>query len=106
MTLQSRAPFREPGWSIIQERVRSARSVPRERVKRKDPERGPHERPFLELLATLREWHKVDDDKAMMVCEVTRDLARSTTRERVEKYQRTALQWRSKHSSRSWRSAF
>jgi integrase len=82
-------------------------AIPRERMKRKDVERGPHEVPLPPaLLATLREWRIADGADATMVCPAPRDATRSITPEGVEKYYRDVLKLQGKHSPHSWRSAF
>lgn len=81
--------------------------VPRERMKRKDEERGPHVVPLAPgLLAALREWRKADGDGATYVCPAPRDSDKPITPEAVEKHYRNALSLSGKHSPHSWRSAF
>jgi len=82
-------------------------SIPRERMKRKDPERGPHVVPLPpQLLAVVREWRKADGDGAAYVCPAPRDPEKSVTPEGCEKFYRDALKLQGKHSPHSWRSAF
>ncbi len=82
-------------------------SIPRERMKRKDEERGPHLIPVPPtLLAQLREWHTADGQGATLVCAAPRDPNRFVTPEGVEKFYRDALGLQGKHSPHSWRSAF
>lgn len=82
-------------------------AIPRERMKRKDKERGPHEILLpTHLLATLHEWRKADGPDAVYVCPAPRDPAKPITPEAVEKHYRDALHLGSKHSPHSWRAAF
>jgi integrase len=82
-------------------------SIPRERMKRKDEERGPHVVPLPPmLLAALREWRKADGTDTGYVCPAPRDAAKPITAEAVEKHYRNALDLAGKHSPHSWRSAF
>lgn len=82
-------------------------SVPRERMKRKDEDRGPHVVPLPPtLLAALREWRAADGDSAVYVCPAPRDTSKPITPEAVEKHYRNALKLGGKHSPHSWRSAF
>jgi len=82
-------------------------SVPRERMKRKDVDRGPHVVPLPPaLLAELREWREADGPDAVYVCPAPRDPSKPITAEGVEKFYRNALGLGSKHSPHSWRSAF
>jgi len=81
--------------------------IPRERMKRKDKERGPHLIPIPSaLLAQLREWRTVDGPDAELVCAAPRNPKRPVTPEGVEKFYRNALGLQGKHSPHSWRSAF
>jgi len=81
--------------------------VPRERMKRKDKERGPHVVPLPPaLLASLREWRKADGLGAVYVCPAPRDAGRTIVPEACEKFYRNALGLGGKHSPHSWRSAF
>ena len=82
-------------------------SVPRERMKRKDENRGPHVVPLPPaLLAELREWRESDGPDAVYVCPAPRDPSKPITAEGVEKFYRNALGLGGKHSPHSWRSAF
>ena len=82
-------------------------SVPRERMKRKDEDRGPHVVPLPpSLLAELREWRESDGPDAVYVCPAPRDPSKPITAEGVEKFYRNALGLGGKHSPHSWRSAF
>ncbi len=62
-------------------------SIPRDRMKRKDVERGPHLVPIPpRLLALMKEWHRVDGDGRSFVCPaprgdgaITREPWRSST---------------------------
>ena len=82
-------------------------SVSRDRMKRKDKERGPHVVPLPSaLVANLREWRNADGDDAVYLCPAPRDAARPITPEAVEKHYRDALDLAGKHSPHSWRSAF
>jgi integrase len=79
-------------------------SIPRDRMKRKDAERGPHLVPIPPLLlAAMREWRRMDGDDAVYVCPALRGDA-PITREAVEKFYRRALNLSGKHSPHSWRS--
>ncbi len=82
-------------------------SIPRERMKRKDPERGPHIVPLAPaLLNLLREWRKADGEAALYLCPAPRDPADHITPEGIEKLYRRGLDLAGKHSPHSWRSAF
>jgi len=82
-------------------------SIPRERMKRKDPERGPHVVPLPPaLLAAIREWHAADGPDAVYVCVAPRDEKAPITPEGIEKFYRTTLGLVGRHSPHSWRSAF
>lgn len=82
-------------------------TIPRERMKNKNPERGPHAVPLApQLLASLREWRAADSPDARYVCPAPRDPSKSITPEAIEKHYRRALGLASKHSPHSWRSAF
>lgn len=82
-------------------------SVPRERMKRKDEDRGPHVVPLPPaLLAELLEWREADGPDAVYVCPAPRDPSKPITAEGVEKFYRNALGLGGKHSPHSWRSAF
>jgi len=79
-------------------------SIPRDRMKRKDAERGPHLVPISpRLLALLKEWHRVDGDGRTYVSPAPRGDA-PITREAVEKFYRRGLKLTGKHSPHSWRS--
>jgi integrase len=82
-------------------------SIPRERMKRKDKQRGPHDVPIPPtLLALLGQWQKNDAGTSEYVCPAPRDPKRSITREAVEKFYRRALGLEGKHGPNSWRSTF
>ncbi|TAK84192.1 MAG: DUF4102 domain-containing protein [Betaproteobacteria bacterium] len=82
-------------------------AIPRERMKRKDEDRGPHVVPLPPaLLAALREWREADGAEAIYVCPAPRDPSKPITPEGVEKFYRNALVLGGKHSPHSWRSAF
>jgi len=82
-------------------------TIPRERMKRKDEARGPHQVPIPPvLLAQLKEWQTADGAGAKLVCAAPRNAERSVTPEGVEKFYRDALGLQGKHSPHSWRSAF
>jgi integrase len=82
-------------------------TIPRDRMKRKDPERGDHLVPLpLRLLAMLRDWRRADGEDAIYVCPAPRDPSRSITIEAVEKFYRRGLALAEKHSPHSWRSLF
>ncbi len=79
-------------------------SIRRDRMKRKDAERGPHLVPIPpRLLAMMKEWHHLDGDDAIYVCPALRGDA-PITREAVEKFYRRTLKLSGKHSPHSWRS--
>jgi integrase len=78
-------------------------SIPRERMKRKDVERGPHVVPIPpSLLSAMREWRRADGKGATFVCPAPRGDA-PITREAVEKFYRRGLKLSGKHSPHSWR---
>ncbi len=81
-------------------------SIPRDRMKRKDAERGPHIVPIpSKLLAMLREWRRADGDDAAFVSPApNRDAP--VTREAVEKLYRRGLGLSGRHSPHAWRSVF
>lgn len=82
-------------------------AIPRERMKRKDPQRGPHQVPIPPHLAReLSDWRAVDGEGAIYVCAAPRDHREHITREAVEKFYRKTLMLAEKHSPHSWRSAF
>ncbi len=77
-------------------------AIPRERMKRKDEERGPHVVPVpSRLLALLAQWHDEDGSDRDYVCP-SRD-AEPITREAVEKFYRRGLGLSGRHSPHSWR---
>jgi integrase len=79
-------------------------SIPRDRMKRKDVERGSHQVPLPPVLFTMvKEWHRVDGQGAVYVCPSPTGHA-SITREAVEKFYRRGLELSGKHSPHSWRS--
>lgn len=79
-------------------------TIPRDRMKRKDAERGPHQVPIPpQLLAQMREWKRADGDGATWVCP-SPDGENPITREAVEKFYRRGLKLAGKHSPHSWRS--
>ena len=79
-------------------------SIPRDRMKRKDAERGPHLVPIPPcLLALMREWRRADGAGAVYLCPSPRGDS-PVTREAVEKFYRRALNLSGKHSPHSWRS--
>jgi integrase len=81
-------------------------SIPRERMKRKDVERGPHRVPLPPvLLQAMREWRRIDGDKAVYVCPA-RSTDVSITREAVEKFYRRTLGLAGKHGPHGWRTVF
>ncbi len=81
--------------------------IPRERMKRKDPERGPHIVPLPPaLLAQIRDWRTADGAEAVYLCVAPRDDDTPITPEGIEKFYRRALELGGKHSPHSWRSAF
>jgi integrase len=78
-------------------------AIPRERMKRKDAERGPHLVPLTpRLLAWMREWKRADGDLAEFAMPAPRGNG-AVTREGVEKFYRRTLKLESKHSPHSWR---
>jgi integrase len=81
-------------------------SIPRDRMKRKDPHRGPHLVPAPPgLLAAMREWRRADGDAATYICPA-RQGDKSITREAVEKFYRRTLGLAGKHGAHGWRSVF
>jgi integrase len=79
-------------------------SIPRERMKRKDAERGPHLVPIPPaLLTVMREWRRIDGDEGIYLCP-TAGGESPVTREAVEKFYRRGLNLSGKHSPHSWRS--
>ena len=81
-------------------------SIPRDRMKRKEAERGPHVVPLPPVLLTMvREWKRADGDDVVYVCPATRSDGR-ITREAVEKFYRVTLGLAGKHGAHGWRSVF
>jgi len=81
-------------------------TIPRERMKRKDESRGPHQIPIPPgLLSQLQAWREADGNGSALVCAAPRDSTRSVTPEGVEKFYRDVLGLQGKHSPHSWRSA-
>ena len=81
--------------------------IPRNRMKKKDDDRGPHVVPLPpHLWALLREWRKTDAESSPFVCPAPRDPTKSITPEACEKHYREALGLGGRHSPHSWRSAF
>ena len=79
-------------------------SIPRDRMKRKDKERGPHAVPLPpRLFAMVKEWRRADGEDAIYVCPSPSGDA-PITREAVEKFYRRGLGLSGKHSPHSWRS--
>jgi integrase len=82
-------------------------TIPRERMKVRDEDRGPHQVPIPpRLLAELKQWRAIDGPDAVLVCPAPRDAKKPITPEGVEKHYRDALGLAGKHSPHSWRSAF
>lgn len=82
-------------------------SIPRDRMKRKDTERGPHIVPIPPALLTqLHDWRAADGPKSAFVCVAPRDAQTHITPEGIEKFYRNTLNLAGKHSPHSWRSAF
>jgi integrase len=82
-------------------------SIPRDRMKRKDPERGPHQVPLPpNLRAAMRGWKREDRKNAVYVCPSPNGAGRHITRESVEQFYRISLKLVGKHSPHSWRSTF
>ena len=82
-------------------------SIPRERMKRKDPERGPHQVPIPpRLRAAMRTWRREGGNNAVYVCPSPNSAAHHITRESVEQFYRITLGLVGKHSPHSWRSTF
>jgi integrase len=78
-------------------------SIPRDRMKRKDADRGPHLVPLPpRLLTSMREWRRLDGDQAQWICVGPNGNA-PITREAVEKFYRRTLQLAGRHSPHSWR---
>jgi integrase len=82
-------------------------TIPRERMKRKDVERGDHLIPIPpKLLQALQEWRRADGEESEYVCPAPRDASRNITIEAVEKFYRRGLNLADRHSPHSWRSLF
>lgn len=81
-------------------------TVPRERMKIKEAQRGDFVIPLPPmLLATIQEWMRKDNNTSVNVCPAPRDSERHVTATSVEKHYREALGLEGKHSPHSWRSA-
>ncbi len=81
-------------------------AIPRDRMKRKDKERGAHLVPLAPgLLALLIDWRKADGDGAVWACPTPRADG-PVTREAVEKFYTRALGLSGKHGPHGWRSVF
>lgn len=81
-------------------------TIPRQRMKRKDVDRGAHVVPLPPaLLESMREWHRADGEQRMYMCPSPRGEA-SITREAMEKFYRVTLGLAGKHSPHSWRTVF
>ena len=82
-------------------------SIPRERMKRKDEERGPHLVPIPPRLLALMQGVAQGRRRqgAIYVCPSPRSNT-PVTREAVEKFYRRTLDLARKHGPHSWRSAF
>lgn len=77
-------------------------TIPRERMKLKREDRGPHVVPVPpRLLGTMKEWLRVDGKESVYVCP-SRE-GNPVTREAVEKFYRRTLNLTGKHSPHSWR---
>lgn len=83
-------------------------AIPRQRMKRKDPQRGAHHLVPLPptLLAMLRAWRDEDGPHSHFICPAPRDSNKPITAEAIEKHYRRALGLAGQHSPHSWRSAF
>jgi len=78
-------------------------SIPRDRMKRKDKERGPHLVPIPPVLITMmREWHRADGADGRWICPGPGGES-PITREAVEKFYRRSLNLTGQHSPHSWR---
>jgi integrase len=89
-------------WSEF-DLVQGMWAIPRDRMKRKDVDRGPHVVPLPPgLLAQIKEWRRADGKEAVYVCP-SRSGNGAITREAVEKFYRRALALSGKHSPHSWR---
>ena len=81
-------------------------AIPRQRMKRKDSERGVHLVPIpAGLLAKLVEWKRDDGEGAVHTCPAPRG-KRFISREAVEKFYRRTLGLAGQHSPHGWRSVF
>lgn len=77
-------------------------SIPRDRMKRKDWERGPHVVPLPpRLRESLRQWKEEDGSDGEYVCPSR--TGEPITREAVEKFYRRGLGLSGRHSPHSWR---
>jgi integrase len=77
-------------------------SIPRDRMKRKDRERGPHVVPLPpRLRESLRQWKEEDGSDGEYVCPSR--TGEPITREAVEKFYRRGLGLSGRHSPHSWR---
>jgi integrase len=82
-------------------------TIPRERMKKKDAERGPHKVPIPpRLRAALHKWKAADDGKGAGYVMPGASGEGFITREAVEKFYRETLKLRDEHSPHSWRSVF
>jgi integrase len=81
-------------------------SIPRERMKRKDAQRGPHVVPLPpQLLAQIREWRRIDGEEPVYAAPAPHGTG-AITREAVEKFYRRTLGLTGRHSPHSWRAVF
>ena len=79
-------------------------TIPRARMKRKDPTRGPHIVPLPAfLLEQLKAWRRIDGEDSVFVCPAPRGDGH-ITREAVEKFYRRTLNLGGLHSPHGWRS--
>jgi integrase len=82
-------------------------TIPRSRMKLKDPKRGPHVVPLPpELVAEIKRWRVIDAKDARLVCPAPRDGEKPITPEGVEKFYREVLKLVGEHSPHSWRTTF
>jgi integrase len=80
-------------------------TIPRARMKRHDPQLGPHVIPLPPgLLARMREWHRIDEGTGYVCASPTTDS--HISREAVEKFYNRTLHLAGKHSPHAWRSVF
>lgn len=78
-------------------------AIPRDRMKRKDAERGPHVIPLPPvLLSLMRDWRRADGEDAVYLCPAPRGDGH-ITREAVEKFYSRTLKLAGIHSPHSWR---